>query len=97
MTPNSLKKVPASAAIVGHGEEQVLDGDIFVFEFFRLVFSFGEQAVEPACWIEAIGCLAAARDARQFFDLAYWAMRTTFAASGETPALLRMAGASPFS
>ena len=48
VTPNSLRMRPVGAGVVGHRQQQMLDGDVLVLELLRLVLGLAEQAVEPA-------------------------------------------------
>ena len=43
-----LEQPAGRAAVVGHGQQQVLDGDVLVLEALGLVLGLGEQPVEPA-------------------------------------------------
>ena len=53
--PSSFKIPAGESGVVGHREQQVLDGDVFVLEAFGLVFGFGEQAVQPAGDVDLVG------------------------------------------
>ena len=54
--PNSLRIRPVNPCCRRHREQQVLDGDVFVFEAFGLVFGIGEQRVQAAGDVDLVGC-----------------------------------------
>ena len=54
VTPNSLKMRAGGARVVGHGQQQVLDGDVVVLELLGLVLGVREQLVEPAGDVEVV-------------------------------------------
>ena len=59
-----LERPAGGAAVVGRGQQQVLDGDELVLELLRLVLRLHQQAVEPAGDVELVGGAPGTADLR---------------------------------
>ena len=85
-----LEDLAGGAAVVGHGQQEMLDGDVFVLELLGLVLGLAEQAIEPAGDADVVARRAG--DARQLFQLALDASLT---ASTGISALVKIADGQP--
>ena len=64
-----LEDAAGGAAVVGHGQQQMLDGNVLVLELLGLVLGPGHQGVEPAGDVKLVRRAALAGNPRHAFQL----------------------------